>query len=373
MTRNVGLIMVLALLTASTAVDAQLRGLIKKKAAEVLTKNPETPPAPAPAPTPSPETTTAPATPAAAPARTAAPPAAEKKAALSPLDVSALPLRESAVAVLRGNDEPRANGDWNELPSIPPAATAAAYGLGEAAQVTLVETVGAALKALVMSPAFQAEHDASIRREHHAVDHGLKGVVSFADAMKKNDLKAIEALQLREVVAMGVEQVRIVPPDALKQAFTSDLSDWNKRAADPQRRDRAKYQKLVSTAKPLEALAAKDEKFLIGYAVLKSIDNDGPDTEAAVLAIHKRVHDEKEQAAWDAHNLKGRLKQHLTAFVAVASKVNFDAPTVEKSGRTIFVNAADERQGAMWKACFRAGAAPTAAALKLAKAWLLEL
>jgi hypothetical protein len=39
----------------------------------------------------------------------------------------------------------------------------------------------------------------------------------------------------------------------------------------------------------------------------------------------------------------------------------------------MFVNAADEKQGAMWKACFRAGEAPTAAAVKLAKAWLLEL
>ena len=105
----------------------------------------------------------------------------------------------------------------------------------------------------------------------------------------------------------------------------------------------------------------------------KSIDNDGPDAEEAVLAIHKRVQDEKEQAAWDEHNLKGQLKRNLTAFVAVASKVNFKAPTVEKSGKTMFVNAADEKQGAMWKACFRAGEAPTAAALKLAKAWLLEL
>jgi ribosomal protein S30 len=224
-----------------------------------------------------------------------------------------------------------------------------------------------------MSAAFQAEHEASIKSEHQAVDHGLKGVVGVAEAMKKNDLKTIEAIQLREVVAMGVDQVRTVPPEALKQAFTEDLADWNKRAADPKRRDRAKYQKLVARAQPLEALPAKDEKFLLGYAVLKSIDNDGPDTEEAVLAIHKRVHDEREQAAWDAHNLKGRLKQQLTAFVAIASKVNFNAPTVEKSGTTMFVNAADEKQGAIWKACFRAGEAPTAAALKLAKAWLLEL
>jgi hypothetical protein len=53
--------------------------------------------------------------------------------------------------------------------------------------------------------------------------------------------------------------------------------------------------------------------------------------------------------------------------------VNFAAPTVEKGETEVFVNPADERQGALWKACFRAGAAPTAAALALAKAWLAEL
>ena len=56
----------------------------------------------------------------------------------------------------------------------------------------------------------------SIKSEHQAVDHGLKGVIGFEEAMKKNDLKAIEAIQLRMVVAMGVDQVRIVPPEALK-------------------------------------------------------------------------------------------------------------------------------------------------------------
>ena len=379
MIRQLGLIVALALLTTSTALDAQLGGLLKKKAGEVLTKKPEAPPtpAPAPAPAPTPATTTAPATPAAtptaAPAGSGATPAAEKKAAVSPLDVSVLPLRQSAIAVLRGNDEPRANGDWNSLPSIPPAATAAAYALSESAQAAFVDTVGAALKALVMSAAFQAEHEASIKSEHQAVDHGLKGVIGIEQAMKKNDLKTVEAIQMRQVVAMGVDQVRIVPPEALKQGLADDLSGWKKHAANVTLTNRAKYQKLVARAEALDAVPAKDEKFLMGYAVIKSIDNDGPDTEEAVLAIHKRVHDEAEQAAWDEHNLKGQLKRNLAAFVAVASKVNFSAPTVEKSGRTIFVNAADEKQGAMWKACFRAGEAPTAAAVKLAKAWLLEL
>ena len=50
MKRQIALGVACAMLLASTAVEAQLGGLIKKKAGEVLTKKPEAPPAPAPAP-----------------------------------------------------------------------------------------------------------------------------------------------------------------------------------------------------------------------------------------------------------------------------------------------------------------------------------
>ena len=92
-----------------------------------------------------------------------------------------------------------------------------------------------------------------------------------------------------------------------------------------------------------------------------------------MFAIHQRVKQEREQFAFDQHQLKGELKQQLTTFVAIAGKVNFSAPTVKKGGKTVFVNATDERQGALWKACFRAGEGPTTAAVKLARVWLTEL
>lgn len=366
----------LAMLAASTAVDAQLGGLLKKKAGEVLNKKPE-PAKPAPAPETTPPAAAAPvvppptasAAPAAAPARVAT---AEKKT-VSPLEESALPVRQSANQVLRNGGEPRANGEWDQLPYIPVAATTAAYALGESARVALVETVGAALKTLVMSSTFMAEHEAFIKSEYQAVDHGLKGVVSYEDALKKSDLKLFEAIQLRQSVAMGVDQVRMVPPEYLQKELADDLPKWKQRSVDPKLRDRAKYQKMVAKAEAIATLPATDDKFVRGLAVIKSIDNGGPDTEDAVFAIHQRVMDEKEQAAFDAHSLKGQLKRNLSAFVAIAAKVNFDAPTSQKNGKTMFSNAADEKQGALWKACFRAGEGPTAAAVKLAKAWLLEM
>ena len=224
-----------------------------------------------------------------------------------------------------------------------------------------------------MSQAYLAQHNEYIRNQHQAVDHGIKGVVSMADALKRNDLKTLEALQRNATVAMGVDMVANYPGDALKGELTSELKRWRTYAADPKRRDRAKYQKMLGVAQTIESLPGTDEKFKRGYAVIKSIDNDGPDTEAAVYAIHARFQQEKEQAAYDEFNLTVQLRARLTSFIAVGSKVNFNAPTVEKDGKTVFVDAADEKRSALWKACFRAGEAPTAAAVKFAKAWLSEL
>jgi hypothetical protein len=377
MKRQIVCVLALAMVAASAVADAQVGGLLRKKAGEVMGKKPE-PAKPAPAPAPAPGTaapapasgTAAPATPAAAPAAssTAAP-----KAAVSPLDPSALPLKDAANQVLRDRISSRESGDWNSLPYLPAAATAAAYGLNDAARVTFIETVGAAVKALVMSSAYQAEHDAYVKNEHQGVDHGIKGALNIEEATRKGDLKAIEAYQTRMMVALTVDQVKTMPPDMLKTDLAENLPKWKQQAANVKNSERAKYQKMVTKATSIESLPPSDEKFLRGYAVIKSIDSDGPDTEEAVYAMHAKFKQEQEQAAYDAHSFKGQLKEQLTSFIAIASKVNFNAPTVEKNKKTMFVNAADEKQGAIWKACFRAGQPSTAAALKLAKAWLAEL
>ena len=382
MKRLMGLILALSMLTVATTVDAQVGGLLRKKAGEVLGKKPEpAKPAPAPTPTSAPAPVTETAAPAPAIAAPAATPTATStrettpapKAAGSALDMSALPLKQSASEVLRGRVDERSNGDWRQLPAIPDAAVAAAYGLNDSARAKLVETIGATLKTLVMSAAYLAEHDAYIKNEHQGVDHGIKGVATVEEAVKKNDLKQVEAIEAAMMASMVVDQVKTMPPDMLKADLMENLPKWKQQAANPKNSQRSKYQKMVAKAQSIETLAASDEKFLRGYAVIKSIDSDGPDTEDAVYAMHDRFKLEQEQAAYDTYSLKGRLRQQLTNFVAIASTVKFNAPTVEKNKKTMFVNAADEKQGAIWKACFRAGEASTTAAVKLARAWLTEL
>src|SRR5262245_48425714 len=149
MRRHIVCVLALAIVAATAPADAQIGGLIRKKAGEVVKKPEPAKPAPAPEtakPAPAPATgSTAPATPAATPATATSKPAA--KSNVSPLDPSALPIKETANQVLR-------DGIGDQLPYIPAAATAAAYGLSDSARATLVETVGAALKTLVMSSGY---------------------------------------------------------------------------------------------------------------------------------------------------------------------------------------------------------------------------
>ena len=134
---------------ASISVHAQVGGLLRKKAGEVIGGK-KTTPAPAPAPeTPTPgETGSSTPAPSSETVTANANTAPATKTSVSPLELSELPVRESADQVLRGRVMPRANGDWDQLPYIPRAAVAAAYALGESARVALVDTVGSAVKAL---------------------------------------------------------------------------------------------------------------------------------------------------------------------------------------------------------------------------------
>ena len=56
-------------------------------------------------------------------------------------------------------------------------------------------------------------------------------MVSVEAAMKKNDMAALEAIRIREMVAMGVDQVQMLPPQYRKEEFTRELPEWKTNAA----------------------------------------------------------------------------------------------------------------------------------------------
>jgi len=363
------------LLTAPALVHAQLGGLLKKKAAEALKAKP-TPPAPAPAPTPAPGTASKgePVAPAAGSTSEPTAPASksEPKAPASPLDISESDLTDKANQVMR--ELFPESGDWERLPYIRQSVVAAAKALDEPARLAFVEKVGGAFKTLVMSDAFAKAHAASIKQQHNAVDHGLTGLVSTEELLKRKNFAAIEARNKGGSAAAIVDNMESENAKTLQLLISQNLESWTRNAENVKRKDRAKYQKMVRDAQALQALGTADlPKLRRGVAVLYSMDQDGPETEEALYALRDRARAEREQLEWDEYNLKTVLRKQLTAFVALVPTVDFAAATKDEEGMVRFVNPAHEKKGQVWKACFRAGKTISMSAMEMAQAWLKEL
>ena len=270
--------------------------------------------------------------------------------------------------------DPERGGDWERLPYIRQAAVAAAKALDEPARLAFVEKVGGAFKTLVMSDAFAKAHADSIKQQHKAVDHGITGLVSTEELLKRKNFAAIEARNNGGSAAAIVDNMEGENAKTLQLLISQNLESWTRNAENVKRKDRAKYQKMVRDAQALQALGTSDlQKLRRGVAVLYSMDQDGPDTEQALYALRDRSRAESEQLAWDQYNLKTVLKQQLTAFVALVPTVDFAAATKEADGRVRFVNPAHEKKGQVWKACFRAGKPVSMSAMEMAQAWLKEL
>jgi hypothetical protein len=253
----------------------------------------------------------------------------------------------------------------------------AARALSEAQQVALMRELGAAARAIVMTPAFQSAHDAYIAQEYKAVNHGLK-VKSTEQALAQIGTKdgnaEFELKMKRDMAALYVDFAMQSKIEDLKMMFDESLKEWTKDANNTKGSDRAKYAKLVARAQTIKDLSASDpDKFRRGYAVLRSAEADGLDTEEAVFGAGVSAEKENAQLMWDKHNLRGALKQALSQIVAEAPTVDFAAQTVQKDSTRVFVNPAYEKKSLAWKAMYRAGKAPTAAGVEIARAWLKEL
>lgn len=271
----------------------------------------------------------------------------------------------------------RQKGDGLMLSLLGPKPLAAAKALSEPMQVALMKELGAAAKAIVMAPAFLAAHDAYIAKEYKAANHGLK--VKDVEQMANQGQATADDFALavqRQMAAVYVDMAMKTPMPDLKAMFDVTVADWTKDANRPTRsaKDKAKYAKLVAGAQAITDLSVTEpDKFRRGYAVLLSTAANGPDTEAALFGAQARGQKEEEQLMWDKHNLRGAITRLLTQAVAEAPTVDFAAKTEMKDGVLVFVNPAYEKKSLTWKAMYRAGKAPAAAGIAVARAWLKEL
>ena len=365
-----GLSVAALLLVAATSLDAQVGGLLRRKAAEVLKPKPAEPkpapadtrPAPEPAPAPMPASTAAPAAPAPAPAASA-----------DPLDESNLSLARNINSFVR-DESPVPSAEWSRVPFFAPATTAALKLLDNNGRVAFIGRTGPAIKMMVQSDAFAKAHADYIRTTFNAVDHGIAGARGLDDLMKAKDFAGMEAFGKRQTAMNIVDSIERQSAADIQRVLGFELESWRNSARQSTGANKAKYERYVRDGEALVALGTSDERKLRrGYAVLKSIDLDGPATEDALYAMHDQAKKETQQIAWNAHNLQTVLKQQLTAFVAISGSVDFNAATEMKNKAERFVNPAYEKKGDIWKACFRAGQPATAAARQFAQAWLKEM
>lgn len=295
-------------------------------------------------------------------------------AAGAPLDIPELRLEDKANTLLRGTAMLPTHGDWGTLPSVPQKTVAAARALDEAGRTAFVQKAGAAFKALVMSDAFQKAHTAYIARQYKAVDHGLPSVPDPEALMQSGRMAEAQAAMQRQQIAALAQSFDDMAPEMIQMMLAQQSRDWVKRANEPARKDKAKYQKMAALAQSLQGLGPADsQKLRRGYTVLMSMETGGPDSEEAIAAAVDQARREDEQRAWNKYNLRTMLKLQLSTFVALVPTVDFAAATAPRKGVLVFTNAAYEKNGAGWKACYRAGKGPSEAAAAIARGWLAEL
>lgn len=245
---------------------------------------------------------------------------------------------------------------------------AAARALPVDEQVVLMRELASAAKAIVMSTAFQSAYAAYIGSEYHAVDHGLtvKPLEQLAQQTTTQSGLADFELQIqRQMAAMYVQFAMETPIQDLKMMFDQSLMDWTEEANKPRGSDKAKFAKLVVGAQAIKDLSGSDpDKFRRGYAVLRSAENDGLDTEEALFGAQASSQQDDEQRMWNEHNLNGLVKRVLTQIVAEAPTVDFAAKTVPQNGTTVFVNPAYETRSLAWRRCTARAPAPARPASK---------
>ena len=214
-------------------------------------------------------------------------------------------------------------------------------------------------------------HAAYIKQSLKAVDHGIK--IQSPEEKQKAMMAGGEAAideATKQAATQMAQMLLQIPAAQLAPLFESDLSDWERQAKSRNAKTAAKGQNLYSKAKALQPLIASNpEQFKKGYVVLKSIDMGGAGDLAALESGGNRIQQEQEQENWNKHNLRTVLKAKLNGFLAVATTVDFAAQTAQQGRVVKFVNPAYQSKSDVWKACYRAGRAPTTAAIEFARVW----
>lgn len=269
--------------------------------------------------------------------------------------------------------------DQIELPPLPGAKFVLA--MNDAARAALVRDCGAAAKAFVMSAAFQVGYDAYIKGAYRAVNHGIQVSTAEADleaAIKKGDRVAMREAdrrltreRYREGVLQRLPSLANYDAGTIKTMAAVDKGQMDSSGASTtaEKEAVAKAKAMVDEAVQLAStdIAKARETYKAAMLLSAGVQNEGQ-TEAA--ADSKLM---EEQRRYEERRLQPNLKKALLAFAVLAKSVDFQAATVMKGGKRVFVNPAYERKSDVWKMLYRLGPGGTNAAIRIAQQWAAEL
>ncbi len=267
-----------------------------------------------------------------------------------------------------------------EMPPLP--GSKIVLSMNDAARAALVRECGLAAKAFVMSPAFQAGYDAYIRNAYRAVDHGIQVSSPGSNmdaALKKGDPDAAQAALanvMRESFRKGVLQR--LPSIANYDKGTmetmagvdSNMIDMSGPSSAAEKAAAAKAKAMLQEAVKLSSTDIARARETYRKALMTAA---GLQDEAQIKSSAEDDQRREEQENYNRMRLRPNLKKRLMEFAALVKTVDFQAATVEKGGKRVFVNRTYEGRSELWKMLYRLGPGGANAAAQIAQQWAAEL
>jgi hypothetical protein len=270
------------------------------------------------------------------------------------------------------------------IPGIGAKSKIAFRAMDEATKVAVLKELAGAAESIAMSPAFQTAYEAMIKSQHNAVNHGLTVTDTDAEMAKMtasiqngDDRAAQTALentmrdQLKMLYTNMLENINSMDAGVLTE-LASSVKDQAESIPPRNAAEKAQQAKGLAMLKEVPVVAKTDvagarEKLKTG--ILMTIYASSGNA-AAAAADQTRV---EQQKNYNRYAFRPAMKRTLTAWVALAKTVDFQAATVAKGNVKVFVNTAYEQKSGAWKFLYRLGAGPTSALSQFASAWAAEL
>lgn len=231
-------------------------------------------------------------------------------------------------------------------------------------EVTMMN-LGKVVKDYVQSASFQTEYMAYVEKQAA----GRRGPAPMDDAKwaeekKKKTDQMVKVMSTPETIKIYAETL-----DPQLEAAQGMLKLLENSPDTKLGKSKEELQKEVAEIKALKELYTKDvEAFKVKFAEY-TVDKQL----AMQMNRSKATEAEKQQRINELKDYKSIITKQLKQFLDLSATVDFDAQTVQKGNKLVFVNPAYEAKSNAWKLCFRCGKEAVTGMRKFAQQWLSEL